>query len=476
MPTNKLDLLIEDDTPGLTATVLFDYTNVHHNDEATVVAMLSITAPEVDIKNKRSPLNIVATIDVSTSMGGEKIRNAKESLKKMIEYLGPDDRLAVIAFHSSVFMVFDSDYMTGPNKNKATIAVDKLQATGWTNFSGALLQSFETMKKYEGKRGSVNRIIFFSDGDPTTGECDPVKILDMLDKAKIPEISLSTFGYGKDYDPELLGEMSKRGDGGHYLVENIEDCAAMFGTELGGLLSTYSQNLKVEVDLAEGVQLVEYMDTVYDVDDNVVTMPDILGGETKHMLVKVKLPKKTRAVCARPSRVIDFKVVYDDVGQARRRTVEERGQIQFVRKKGDVQTDPHPEVLEQIQVTEAGRTLERARTLADAGNLDLAREVVEAYVVSNDLGSNRYGEHIAADMNFLADNMDNDRQYRRVTRRRLVGSSHTYSTRRASAVADALFLNEAQTATRGLFVGDSGDAPDPDVSVTSDSTTSDSSE
>ena len=388
--TTKLDLLIGDDTPGLTSIVLFDFDHVHHNDEAEVVGMLSITAPEIDIENKRTPLNLVAVMDCSTSMGGEKIRIAKESLKKMVEFLGPDDRLAIIGFHSTVFEAYGSEFMTGANKTGALKAVDSLISQGWTNFSGALLQAFTTIQAVEGKRGAVNRILMFSDGDPTTGEQNPVKILEMLDNAMIPEISLSTFGYGKDYDPELLGEMSKRGNGGHYFVENIEDCAAMFGTELGGLLSTYAQNIKVDIHLSEGVQLIKHLNDAYDVDDDTVTIPDILGGETKHLLVRLKLPKKTRAVCARMSNVIDFHVGYDDAVLARHRTVAEKGQVQFVRKKGDVQAEPRAEVLEQVQILEAARTLDNARVLADAGQLDAARVMLDSYVISNDLAGNAH--------------------------------------------------------------------------------------
>jgi Ca-activated chloride channel family protein len=450
---DKIGLLVEDTAVGLSSTVLFDLPNVYYDDENEVVAMLSLTAPEVDVTLKRPPLNIVAAIDCSTSMSGEKMNNAKSSLKKLVDHLGADDRLAIIGFHSTVFEVLASSVMDGTNKASAHKKIDTLRPNGWTNFSGAMLQAFAEIKKVEGKRGCVNRIILFTDGEPTQGETRPDKLLEMLDKAMIPEVSVSTFGYGKDHDTELLSEMSKRGKGNFFFVEQVDQCAAMFGTELGGLLSTYAQNVRIKYTLSEGVQLVKVLDSAYAVDGNTITMPDVLGGETKHLLIRLKLPKKTRAVTARPSRAIDFDIEYDSVQEARRRKTDDQGLINYVRKKDEVSTTVTPAVQAQLDLVEAANAMQEAKVLADAGDFDAARGILRGFRSRVADHEHVYATALHEDLGDLERGLT--REGYSLSRGSLLASSHSYSTRRSSGTArGAMFLNETQNLVSTAFAGD----------------------
>ena len=459
---NKIDLLMGDDTACLASSVLFNLSHVQFNGEDEVVAMLSITAPEIDVENARTPLNLVAAIDISTSMQGAKLRTAKASLAKLVEHLGPDDRLSIISFGSDVRTVFNSDFMTGPNKTVALTAVKQLAVSGWTNFSGAMMESFATMNKYEGKGGAINRIILFTDGEPTSGVTDEGQLLDIFDKALNENISVSTFGYGKSYNAELLSEMSKRGGGSHYAVSDIEQCAAMFGTELGGLLTTYAQNIRVALNLAEGVTFNGFMDTAYEIDGQEITLPDILGGETKNVLVKLKLPKKTRAVCARESKVLDFRIEYDDLQEARRKDDSVPARIQYVRRKDDVSSETNLEVQGQIDLLEAAAAIKNAQRMADAGDLAGARESL--LNLSRDYSSvgrreSFYSPQLSTDMLEMAEGMESNRGYS-ATRSRLVASSMAYSTRRATGTLnDAMFTNAGQESVAAAFTAPVTPAP-----------------
>jgi len=467
---NKLDLLVGDTAVGLSSAVLFDYPNVHHDAASEIVVMLSLTAPEVDVTQKRPPRNIVAAVDCSTSMSGVKIENARASIRKLVDHLGPNDRLAIIGFHSTVFEVFPSAVMDGTNKAIAHKKIDSLKPNGWTNFSAALLQAFTEIKKVEGKVGCVNRIIMFTDGEPTQGVTEPAQILGILEKALIPEISVSTFGYGKDSAPELLSEMAKRGKGNFFFVKEVEECAAMFGTELGGLLGTYAQNVKVTYTLSEGVTLVNVLDTAYTIKDNTITVPDVLGGETKHVLLKVKLPKKGTAVCARPSRVVDFTIEYDSVAEARRRTFEEDGKINYVRRVEDASSATTPEVQAQLDLLSAASALNKAKTLADQGDLDGARNILRSARTGFDDHSHVYAMNLSADMAAFEGSLGDSVSYR-AARSDLVASSHSYTTSRTSggARSRAMFSTALQNDVMAAFdpnvvnLTTTGDVPDPAV-------------
>ena len=447
---DKLDLMFEDEDGGktLTTSVSFNFNRLYY-DGSDVVAMLSFTAPDHDIEKSRPPLNLVAAIDVSTSMAGQKLNTAKTSLVKLIEYLGQDDRLAVIAFGSDVRTVFESNFMNGSCKTAAQNAVRNLKVTGWTNLSGALMESFATMKRFEGKKGSINRVILFTDGEPTAGITAPDGILELLQKALTPQISISTFGYGKDYNEELLSEMSKRGNGNHYLVEDIERCAAMFGTELGGLLSTYAQNIHVEVTPTEGVQLLEFLDG-YETQGNILTIPDILSGETKNVLVKLRTPKKTTSDLGTLN-IVGFKATYDDLKEGRRINISETGSVELIRK-ADLSTEPNIVVQEQIDLLQAAKALEQARQLAQDGNIEEAKGVLSSAVRGLNISS-VYAHNVGSELTWMADNLGSDMES---MSKRMVATRHAYTTRRAAGTAaDELFMNRNQTVLSTAMESDS---------------------
>lgn len=453
---SKLGLINEDSAPGLSSLVLFDYPNVHFDDEREVVVMLSLTAPEMDVSKARPPLNIVAAIDCSTSMAGTKMNNAKASLRKLVDHLGPNDRLSVIGFHSSVFEVFPSALMDGISKATAHKKIGDLKPNGWTNFSGALLQAFSEIKKVEGKKGSVNRIILFTDGAPSAGVQDPAELLSMLEKSMVPEISLTTFGYGEDVETELLSEMAKRGKGNFFFVKDIEKCAEMFGLELGGLLSTYAQNVKVTYTLADGVSLVKVLDTAYGVDGNALTISDVLGGETKNLLMRVKLPKKTKAVTARPCKVVEFAIEYDHVSEARHRKFSDDGAVNYVRQKDAVSTEATQEVQAQVDLLAAASAMTEARVLADAGNLSGAKHVLDSLRGVLSERNHAFALNLDADLGDLSRGMESAAAYVS-TRGDLIGTSHGYSTRRVGGSSrSAMFSTTGQSAMSESFVGNSG--------------------
>ena len=61
---------------------------------------------------------------------------------------------------------------------------------------------------------------------------------------QLPPVTLHTFGYGKDHNAKLLGELAAiTRDGSYYFVNNEQDVSTAFGDALGGVLSVVAQNV-----------------------------------------------------------------------------------------------------------------------------------------------------------------------------------------------------------------------------------------
>ena len=84
----------------------------------------------------RSPVDIVAVIDHSGSMAGEKLNLVRKTLLFVIDQLKPSDRLCLVLYDDLVSIEFPLTPMT---KSK----VEKMEHRGATNLCGGLLKGME---------------------------------------------------------------------------------------------------------------------------------------------------------------------------------------------------------------------------------------------------------------------------------------------------------------------------------------------
>ena len=96
----------------------FNYESVDHDKQNEVHAVVSLKAPKLDWEKKRQPICVIPVIDASTSMGGEKIEFAKQSVLKLIDQLQPGDYAGLAAFGSDVFSIAEPREMTQVQKDE----------------------------------------------------------------------------------------------------------------------------------------------------------------------------------------------------------------------------------------------------------------------------------------------------------------------------------------------------------------------
>jgi hypothetical protein len=238
-------------------------------------------------------------------------------------------------------------------------------------------------------KDQVSRIVLLSDGRPNVGNSTPERLIGIpAQMTKV--ISLSTFGYGSDYDPELLASMSSAGRGNHFFIQTGDDCKKAFALELGGLLSLFAQDIKVTLALSGNVAIDEFL-SAYPVEQSVgyrgitgakltFTVADIYCGEKKHAIIKMKIPQASEAVCARPSRVCDITVDYLDVSTKARGQLTSSAKIQYV-KPGKVAAEANKEVQNQVFLLEAAKKQQEASAKAASGDYIGSRSLLQEAAV-----------------------------------------------------------------------------------------------
>lgn len=188
------------------------------------------------------PKDVVFVIDVSGSMDGEKLQQAKQSLKYALGKLNPQDRVALVAFSDTV-TEFSSQLVSadGLDRSQLEAFVDKLEAGGRTNINDALLRGLDLLAADQSSE-RLKMLVLLTDGEPTTGETDVTQIIKSV-TAKNAQLNARIFCFGVGYDVNtiLLDTLSQHNGGFSTYVEpgeSIETEIAQFYEKVGEPLLT----------------------------------------------------------------------------------------------------------------------------------------------------------------------------------------------------------------------------------------------
>jgi Ca-activated chloride channel family protein len=225
-----------------------------------------ITPPDSVSDQDIIPKDIVFTVDVSSSMEGERIFQVKEALYDFVNLLQPYDRFNIITFGTFV-QSFRDDLVpaTTQNLEDADDFIFQLYALGMTNIDGALTASLQ--QSYGDS--TSNNLIFLTDGEPTWGETDTEKIMTACAANNIRQVRLFSFGVGEDINEAFLQRLSRENHGYAQFIASDDSIALVVNyhftriskpvmtdihLDLGGLQS-WDIYPKVQDDLFWGTQV-----------------------------------------------------------------------------------------------------------------------------------------------------------------------------------------------------------------------------
>src|SRR4028118_2270236 len=163
------------------------------------------------------PLNLGILLDISGSMEGPKLENAKQACRLLLEQLTPQDRAAVCVFSSGARTIVKSQFFDDNVKRLAQREVAQIQIEGATELLAGLNQVYAEVAPHRSPEVTTF-VILLSDGEPTDSQGYRVKSLDQFltragQEFEANGVSLSTIGLGSaaDYDASFLRELADRG-------------------------------------------------------------------------------------------------------------------------------------------------------------------------------------------------------------------------------------------------------------------------
>ncbi|MCX6900354.1 MAG: VWA domain-containing protein [Verrucomicrobia bacterium] len=202
-------------TSALPAASLEPYVNVDvytwHNpaDAATGYYQVRIGS-RADSPLRRVPKDVIFIVDVSGSIGRQRVEQFRAALRAALMQLNPEDRFNIIQFR------YDIDFVS-PTLMPASMAsservqeyIARFHSMGTTDLFASTLP----LAQLNRERGRLLMGVLLSDGLPTVGELDALKILHRFAQINAGRSSVFTFAGGKDVDLFLLGFLAYRNQG-----------------------------------------------------------------------------------------------------------------------------------------------------------------------------------------------------------------------------------------------------------------------
>lgn len=362
---------------------------IRYDQDNEAHLVLSLTAPSTE-GTQRPRLCLLPLLDISPSMAGSKLAYAQRSLLKLIDHLAPTDYCGLVVFAGHARTLEKPLLCTPEGKDTLRRHVNGVRLEGSTNISDALLEGLKVINDMDLPGEIISRVILFTDGGANCGIATQPAAIVALAKANLGVASVSSFGYGADVQHDMLLDLAKTGSGNYAYIENPDDALSAFGKELGGLLSTHATNITIEVQPLAGHSVTQVVSDVdaeeEDMGDVGISFPDIISGETRHIVLKVKLQAQKQAF-PRSVNTFEVKVGYDvlDANLRKERKVAElKVKAQFV-KAGEEQIKQDPELDRIVGLAQLVRAQLEADTAAKRGEYLVASSIMSG--VSSDLHS-----------------------------------------------------------------------------------------
>ena len=205
-------------------------------------AMITLSPPTG--RSASLPRDVTFVIDVSGSMQGAKLEQAKAAGRTLLGSLSRNDQFRLISFSTDV-----EDFRQGwtsatdENVRVANRWLSDLKAVGSTNIEGALDRALEGTVH----RGRLGVVLFLTDGAATVGERNPDRLAEMAARRHGSQ-RVFTFGVGADVQAAMLERIAIEGRGTAHFVQPNEDVEHAVGVVAQRLTAPIATNIRLVSD------------------------------------------------------------------------------------------------------------------------------------------------------------------------------------------------------------------------------------
>ena len=213
-PQVTLMLTVRDSYGRVVSELSPDAIQVFEDSDTQARPVLSVEP----LINPSRPVYVVLVLDISGSMIGQPVKDAKAAARALIERMGPQDYVALIAFKISIALdeldptrehLFTSDHAS------VLALIDRLRAKGGTPLYDALFKAARWAKNMAPNNRAIVLLTDGVDEDPGSRLATPDDAIAEAARANIPIFAIGYEGVGGRLAREFL-QRAARETGGSY--------------------------------------------------------------------------------------------------------------------------------------------------------------------------------------------------------------------------------------------------------------------
>ncbi|MBN2341863.1 MAG: VWA domain-containing protein [Deltaproteobacteria bacterium] len=202
---------------------------------------------------KRAPLNLVAVVDTSGSMGGEPLMTVRASLMQVAAQLGKDDRLSIVRYADGVQVVLQPT--AGNHTAAIRKGIEQLYSSGSTYMEEGLKKGFEVAQQSAKSFAGSTRVMLFTDERPNVGATDAGSFMGMARANSRKGIGMTTIGVGVHFGAELATKISSVRGGNLFFFPSVDEMKKVFTEELDTMVTEMAYNMKLVVAPTRGMKI-----------------------------------------------------------------------------------------------------------------------------------------------------------------------------------------------------------------------------
>jgi Ca-activated chloride channel family protein len=203
---------------------------------------------------RRKPLNLVAVVDKSGSMGGDPLETVKASLRHIAMQMTPRDRLAIVLYGDRSHVHLAPTPLS--HRGRVLSSIAQIQSAGSTAMEEGLRVGFDLALRSKAGFAGLTRVMLFTDERPNVGRTDKESFMGMARAASQKGIGMTTIGVSTHFGAELATAVSSVRGGNLFFFPDAAKMSERFARDFDPMVTELAHDMKLVVTPRKGFELV----------------------------------------------------------------------------------------------------------------------------------------------------------------------------------------------------------------------------